>query len=115
MLTTGFVLWFPVEVTRFLPGELIPAAKTAHSMEALLAFLVIVTWHIYNAIFSPEVFPLDTTIFTGKISRDRMIHEHPNELATIEGVSVDELLKREKERYTVPGSGSHPHKRHAHL
>ena len=114
MLTTGFILWFPVEVTRFLPGELIPAAKAAHSNEALLAFLVIVTWHIYNAIFSPEVFPLDTAIFTGEISRERMIHEHPIELAAIEGVSVEELLKHEKEKYTVPESGPHSHKRHVH-
>ena len=93
MISTGLILWFPVTVARFLPGEFIPAAKAAHSNEALLAFLVIVTWHIYNAIFSPEVFPLDTAIFTGKISRERMIHEHPVELARIEGVSMDEILK----------------------
>jgi len=111
MLTTGFILWFPVEVTRFLPGQIIPAAKAAHANEALLAFLVIVIWHIYNAIFSPEVFPLDTAIFTGKISRERMLHEHPIELAAIEGVSVEELLKQEKERYIIPGSGHH----HGHV
>jgi formate dehydrogenase subunit gamma len=112
ILATGFILWFPVQVTRFLPGELIPAAKAAHTNEALLAFLVIVTWHIYNAIFSPEVFPLDTAIFTGKISRERMLHEHPIELASIEGVSVEDMLKHEKEKYTVPGSGHH--QQHAH-
>jgi len=112
MMATGFILWFPVVVTRFLPGELIPAAKAAHANEALLAFLVIVIWHIYNAIFSPEVFPLDTAIFTGKISRERMLHEHPIELAAIEGVSVEELLNQEKERYTVPGSEHY--QRHAH-
>jgi cytochrome b subunit of formate dehydrogenase len=93
MITTGFVLWFPVEVARFLPGEVIPAAKAAHSNEALMAFLVIITWHIYNAVFSPEVFPLDTAIFTGSISRERMVHEHPIELARIEGVPVEEIVK----------------------
>lgn len=93
MMATGLILWFPTTAVRLLPGELIPAAKALHSNEALLAFLVIVTWHIYNSIFSPEVFPLDTVIFTGKISRGRMVHEHPIELARIEGVSVEEIVK----------------------
>ncbi|MFI5323980.1 MAG: hypothetical protein ACHQ6U_10705, partial [Thermodesulfobacteriota bacterium] len=70
--------------------------------EALLAFLVIVIWHIYNAIFSPEVFPLDTSIFTGKISRERMLHEHPLELASIEGVSVQDLFKHTGGKRLVP-------------
>ena len=65
---------------RFLPGEVIPAAKVAHSNEGLMAFLVVVTWHIYNAHFNPDVFPFDTTIFTGRITRERMEHEHPYEL-----------------------------------
>ncbi|MHB8846721.1 MAG: formate dehydrogenase subunit gamma [Nitrospirota bacterium] len=93
MISTGLTLWFPVNVARVLPGEVIPAAKAAHSNEALLAFLVIVTWHIYNSIFSPEVFPLDTAIFTGKISRERMVHEHPRELARIENVPVEDIMK----------------------
>jgi len=93
MIATGLILWFPVDVARLLPGELIPAAKAAHSNEALLAFLVIVTWHIYNSIFSPEVFPLDTAIFTGNISRERMVHEHPRELARIENLPVEDIVK----------------------
>jgi hypothetical protein len=53
-----------------------------------LAFLVIIVWHLYNAIFSPEVFPLDTSIFTGKISVSRMKHEHPLEYERITGESL---------------------------
>ncbi len=81
MAVTGFVLWFPIDVTRFLPGEIIPAAKALHTNEALLIFLLVALWHVYNAMFSPEVFPLDTSIFTGHISLERMAHEHPLELA----------------------------------
>lgn len=83
MITTGFILWFPTQffsLLPFLPGQIIPAAKLTHSNEAMLALLIIVIWHIYNAVFSPEVFPLDTSIFTGKISKKRMQHEHPLEL-----------------------------------
>lgn len=97
MIGTGLVLWFPVTASRFLPGEIIPAAKAAHTNEALLAFLVIVIWHVYNSIFSPEVFPLDTAIFTGLISRERMVHEHPLELARIEGKQLDDILDHHRD------------------
>jgi cytochrome b subunit of formate dehydrogenase len=90
MIATGFILWLPILVTRFLPGEIIPAAKALHSNEAMLIFLINAVWHIYNAIFSPEAFPLDTSIFTGYISRERMLREHPLELARIEGVAPEE-------------------------
>lgn len=109
MMITGFMLWYPTVAVSFLPGELIPAAKALHSNEALLAFLVIITWHIYNAIFSPEVFPLDTVIFTGKISRERMVHEHPIELARIEGVSVEEIIKHAHGGHGHPEKGAAPH------
>ena len=85
MATTGLALWFPVLAVRHLPGELIPVAKALHSNEALLIFLLITVWHIYDSIFSPDVFPLDKSIFTGYISRQRMLRQHPLELARLEG------------------------------
>ena len=93
MFMTGVILWTPTFVARILPGEIIPAAKALHSNEAMLIFLINAVWHIYNAIFSPEAFPLDTSIFTGYISRERMIREHPLELARMEGVSPEDLEK----------------------
>ncbi len=85
MVVTGFVLYLPVVVARFLPGEVIPAAKVAHSQEGLMAFLVVITWHIYNAHLAPDVFPFDTSIFTGRIAEDRMAKEHPLEHARLTG------------------------------
>lgn len=85
VVSTGLVLLYPVEVTRWLPGTLVPVAMVAHSNEGLLAFLTILIWHIYNAHLNPDVFPFDTTIFTGRISLERMHHEHPRELERIEG------------------------------
>jgi formate dehydrogenase gamma subunit len=79
VVLTGLILLFPIQVTQWLPGSVIPVAVVAHSNEGLLAFLTIVTWHIFNACLTPEVFPLDTTIFTGRISEERMRHEHPRE------------------------------------
>ena len=83
MGATGFILMFAVVVTRYLPGVFVSAAKVAHGYEAILAFLAIVTWHLYNAHLSLGAFPLDTTIFTGKISRKRMLEEHSLECARL--------------------------------
>ncbi len=79
VISTGLVLLFPIATAQLLPGEVIPAAKLAHGNEGLMAFLVVIVWHIYNAHLSPDVFPFDKSIFTGKISRERMEHEHPLE------------------------------------
>ncbi len=87
MIVTGAILWFPVMATRFLPGELLPAAKEAHSGEALLALLVITVWHLYSVHLSPVQFPGDTSIFTGKLSRRKMIEEHPLEFERIMGLT----------------------------
>jgi len=106
MIATGFTLWFPTLVFNlapFLPGQIIPAAKAAHTNEAMLAFLVIIIWHIYNSVFSPEVFPLDTAIFTGKISKERMIHEHPLEYERKFGVKLDDLHGGKEQ----PEAGAH--------
>ena len=76
MVITGFILYFPALFARFLPAELIPASKVMHSNEALLAFLMIIIWHAYTAHLNPEVFPFDPSIFTGKISMERLKEEH---------------------------------------
>src|SRR3989304_3670361 len=80
---TGLILWFPVTFTQFLPGEVAPAAREAHGGESLLALLTIVFWHLYSVLLSPLTFPGDTSIFTGRISRERMMREHPREYARI--------------------------------
>ena len=89
MIVTGFVLFFPLVATHWLPGQVVPAAKVAHSSEGLMALLVVIVWHIYNAHLAPEVFPFDKSIFTGRISRERMEHEHPEELARSEGAAPE--------------------------
>lgn len=85
MVLTGIILLFPIQTAGLLPGQVIPASKVAHSNEGLMAFLVVIIWHIYNAHLNPDVFPFDKSIFTGKISRERMEKEHPLELARHEG------------------------------
>lgn len=83
MTASGLVLMFPELVTVLLPGILVAALRTMHGLEATFAVLVVVLWHSYGVIFRPEVFPLDTTIFTGRMSVDRLKHEHPLEYERI--------------------------------
>ena len=79
MAASGFILFFPILLSRVLPAELIPAAKVMHSAEAMLAFLIILIWHMAGAHLTPESFPMDTSIFTGKIRKDKLRREHPLE------------------------------------
>lgn len=100
MIATGLAMWFPIEATRVLPGELIPAAKAAHSGEGLLAFASILIWHMYSAHLSPDVFPFDWTIFTGKISEERMKHEHPLEYERI--IAAERAAEQAKQAADEP-------------
>jgi cytochrome b subunit of formate dehydrogenase len=93
MIATGLCMWFPIQATQYLPGELIPAAKAAHGGEGLLAFASILMWHMYSAHLSPDVFPFDFTIFTGKITEERMKHEHPIEYERIVAAEQAEAAK----------------------
>lgn len=88
MITTGFILLFPASAARFLPGEFIPAAKVLHTNQALLIFFIITIWHIYNSIFSPDVFPINKTMFHGKISKAQMIEKHPLEYNRMLNASI---------------------------
>ncbi|MBI2831627.1 MAG: cytochrome b/b6 domain-containing protein [Chloroflexi bacterium] len=83
MIFTGFILAYPVSFTNVFPGEFVAAAKEFHRNEAMLAVLTIAIWHLYDVIFRPGIFPVDMSIHTGKISRERMLHEHPLEYAEL--------------------------------
>lgn len=79
MSSTGFILLFPELVSQLLPGVLVAATRIMHGLEATFAVMVVILWHSYGVMLRPEVFPLDTSIFSGKMSLDRLKHEHPLE------------------------------------
>lgn len=102
MVITGFMLWNPVATTSVLPGEAVPAALAAHSGEALLAVLSIITWHMYNV----HVKRFNRSMFTGRITHEEMEEEHAEELERIQEGNVPEdppaevILRRN--RYFIP-------------
>lgn len=79
MGSTGIILVFPEFVTQFLPGVLVAATRVVHGLEATLAVMVVILWHTWGVALRPEVFPLDTSIFTGKMRVSTLKHEHPAE------------------------------------
>ena len=90
IVLSGFFLAYPLLVTQVLPGQFVAAAREFHGNEATLAVLTIVVWHLYDVILKPGIFPADTSIFTGKISRKRLFEEHPLEYAELAGNTNDE-------------------------
>ena len=84
---TGFLMWNPISTTRFLPGEFIPAAKAAHGAEAVLAVLAIIVWHMYGV----HLKRFNKSMWTGHLTEEDMLHEHPLELADIKAGTVGQL------------------------
>jgi cytochrome b subunit of formate dehydrogenase/mono/diheme cytochrome c family protein len=100
MALTGFMMWNPIATTRFIPGNVIPAARSAHGSEALLAVLSIIIWHMYNV----HIRRFNKSMFTGKLSRAAMAEEHAEELDAIvsgetELVPPPETIAKRKRRF----------------
>ena len=75
---SGLLLWFPVFFSKLLPGWMFNIAALVHGEEALLAVGFIFTFHFFNGHVRPAKFPMDTVVFTGRISE----HELKDERAT---------------------------------
>ncbi len=73
---SGLVLWFPELATRFLPGIVLNIAQIMHSDEAVLAVGFIFVVHMFNTHLRPEKFPVDMSIFTGKVTEEELEKEH---------------------------------------
>jgi len=102
MVATGFMMWNPLATVKFLPGEMIPAAKAAHGGEAVLAVLAIIVWHMYGVHLKTS----NKSMFTGKMSEEDMLHEHPLELADIKaGIAerpVEPVALRKRQQIYLP-------------
>jgi cytochrome b subunit of formate dehydrogenase/mono/diheme cytochrome c family protein len=102
---TGFLMWNPITAAKIIPGDWIPAAKAAHGGEAVLAVLAIIIWHMYGV----HVRSFNKSMWTGELSEEEMLHEHPLELADIKAgianrlVAPEILRKRQMIYYPIAG------------
>ena len=102
MALTGFMLWNPIIATRFVSGEVIPAAKATHGAEAILAVLAVLVWHVYNV----HLKSFNKAMFTGKLPAHQMQEEHVLEIERLErgevGRTTDTAKLRQRRRMFVP-------------
>jgi formate dehydrogenase gamma subunit len=102
MAITGFAMWNPITFTRFISGDLIPAAKTAHGAEALLAVLAVILWHFYSV----HVKEFSRAMFTGKVSKHQMEEDHALEFEQITQGKTDarpaQQVIKQRERVFIP-------------
>jgi formate dehydrogenase gamma subunit len=90
MILTGAALWFPVEATILFPRWVLDIIRVVHGFEAILAFLAIIIWHMYNVHLNPEVFPMSRIWLNGRMEMDFLRRHHPLEFdRLLESVPAD--------------------------
>jgi formate dehydrogenase gamma subunit len=78
---SGFIIWFPVQFTQFLPGGVVPAAKLAHSTESIVTAIFVLVWHVYHV----HLERTNLSMFTGRVSEDEMKTFHEKEYERLTG------------------------------
>lgn len=79
MVGTGILLWFDNYAVQFFPKGFLDVMLVIHYYEAWLAFLAILIWHLYSTVFSPLVYPMNPSWYTGKMPADMYEEEHPDD------------------------------------
>jgi formate dehydrogenase subunit gamma len=83
MIASGFFMWNVELSLRIFPLWVHNIFIIVHSYEALLAFLAIIIWHMYNVHLNPEVFPMSKVWLNGKITGHELRTLHPLEYERI--------------------------------
>lgn len=79
MIVSGLALWFATEAMAVIPKWLFDLLAVLHGRESVVIFLVLFLWHLYDVHLRPEVFPMDWTWVTGRISLADLRDRHPRE------------------------------------
>ena len=81
---SGFIIWFPIWFTKFLPGGVVPASKLAHSTEAVVTAIFVIVWHVYHV----HLERTNLSMFTGRVSEKEMKTFHEKEYERLTGQSA---------------------------
>jgi cytochrome b subunit of formate dehydrogenase len=96
MSISGLMLWSEFYWDKFF----VDIAALVHGMEAVLACLSIMVWHLYEIHLRPHKFPIDTMWLTGVIDEEEMKEEYPLHFKKImsdpelQKIYIQEGLKR---------------------
>jgi cytochrome b subunit of formate dehydrogenase len=99
---SGLMMWTPGTFARFLPGWVFNIALVVHGEEALMAMVFIFTVHFFNGHLRPDKFPMNTVIFTGRVSVHDLKHDRPGEYQRLEAEGrLQEMLVEAPSREEV--------------
>jgi len=79
MVLSGLALWFATEAMALMPKWVFDLLAVLHGRESVVIFLLLFVWHIYDVHLRPEVFPMDWSWITGRISLTDLRARHPLE------------------------------------
>jgi len=72
MGATGAILWFDNTSMGLFTKLGFDISRTVHFYEAILATLAIIVWHLYFVIFNPDIYPMNLSWLTGRMSEEEM-------------------------------------------
>lgn len=79
MILSGLALWFATEAMAVMPKWLFDLLAVLHGRESIVIFLLLFVWHLYDVHLRPEVFPMDWSWITGRISLAELKARHQAE------------------------------------
>ncbi|HSB81632.1 MAG TPA: cytochrome b/b6 domain-containing protein, partial [Candidatus Methylomirabilis sp.] len=76
MVLSGLALWFATETMAVMPKWAFDVLAVLHGQESIVIFLLLFVWHLYDVHLRPEVFPMDWSWLTGRISVEALKERH---------------------------------------
>lgn len=76
MVLSGLTLWFATEAMAIMPKWAFDVLAVLHGQESVVIFLLLFVWHLYDVHLRPEVFPMDWSWITGRISVEDLKERH---------------------------------------
>lgn len=83
MIISGFFMWNVELSLSLFPLWVHDIFIIIHGYEAILAFLAVIIWHMYNVHLNPENFPMSKVWLNGKITGKELRILHPLEYQKI--------------------------------
>ncbi len=85
---TGIILWAENFSMKLLPKFVLDLTLVIHGYQGLLAFVILLFWHLYIVHLHPSVFPMNGAWLTGKVDAEWLREEHPGEYDKLKGEGV---------------------------
>ncbi len=85
---TGIILWAETFSMKLLPKFVLDLTLVVHGYQGLLAFVILLFWHLYIVHLHPSVFPMNNAWLSGKVDAEWLKEEHPGEYDKLKGEGV---------------------------